>query len=527
MSLRRAAAWVTIAAVVAVPVLVPCAYDFARFGGAMPWRSASRWAGLAGNTLALIVGVWFVALPIATTLAVILTRTDLRGRRILLGAFAAALFVPLPVIATTWQDAFRSTGPWAAGLVPAVFVHAIAGLPWAVWIIALGLGHVEPEVEDDALTNSPPSTVLRRVTLARARAAIGVAALWLSLGCATEITVTDVMQVRTFAEEVYTQTVLPDPGAPADEMPARAVAVALLPALPTALIVAAFVAAWRRRLPPLGSLPLARPLIYLRWWQGPAVLGVGIALAPLLAVPIGSLVMRLGGTTQGTWSASVAAGYMRLAVLAHGPTVGRTIIAGMSAGAIASAGAVLACWSARRDRGVGVGFVALTAALWALPGPVIGVALAQAIRWLVDLESRAGGGLLAHALYIGPSWVPAAWACLIRFFPCAVALVWPAVRAIPAGQFDVAALDGRGELRHVVWPAAQGAAWRAAWAVAILTIGEIGASKIVATAGGELFAHDVFARMHYGPGNQLAALCLLLLAVVLPPAALAAVFRRR
>ena len=53
---------------------------------------------------------------------------------------------------------------------------------------------------------------------------------------------------------------------------------------------------------------------------------------------------------------------------------------------------------------------------------------------------------------------------------------------------------------------------RAAVAVAILTFGEIGASKIVATPGGELFAHDVFARMHYGTGNQLAAMCLLLLA---------------
>ena len=73
------------------------------------------------------------------------------------------------------------------------------------------------------------------------------------------------------------------------------------------------------------------------------------------------------------------------------------------------------------------------------------------------------------------------------------------------------------EFREVVWPAARGAAGLAAVAVAVLALGELGASKLVATPDAPSFAHDVFAQMHYGAGNTLAAMCLLLLAACLGP----------
>ncbi len=517
MFARRTAVCLAIATLIAAPILVPCAYDITRSGCPVQYRDVSRWASLAGNTATLIAGVWAIALPLGTAVATVLARTDLFGRRLLLGGFAVALFTPLAIIATAWQELVGGGDPWRTGMVPAVMVHAIAGLPWVVWIVSLGVGHVETEVEEDALTNSPPLAVLLRVTLPRARASIGVAALWLALGCATEIVVTDVMQVRTFAEEVYTQTVLPEAGAPAEDMPVRAVAVAFPAALVTGVVVAAFVAAWQRRLPPLASVPRRLPLVRLNLWQLPVWLAVGGALAVTLVVPVATLVAQLGATTEGGWSGPAAKQYLRLAATVHGATIGRTIVVGVVAGTTASVLAVLACWSARRDRATGVGLLALTAMLWAMPGPVIGVALGQSIRWLLDVEAQFGGSAMGYALYYGPSALPAGWACLIRFFPFAVALIWPTVRAIPVGQFDMAALDGRGEFWHVVWPSAKSATVRAAVAVAILTFGEIAASKIVATAGGELFAHDVFAQMHYGPGNQLAALCLLLLALVLPP----------
>jgi iron(III) transport system permease protein len=97
---------------------------------------------------------------------------------------------------------------------------------------------------------------------------------------------------------------------------------------------------------------------------------------------------------------------------------------------------------------------------------------------------------------------------------------------VPAELTDAARVDGAaplGELRHAVWPLSAPAAGRAAAAVAVLALGELSASKLVATPGGGTFAHEVFTRMHYGVANQLAALGLLLLIMTALPAAVLSV----
>ncbi|MFO0807298.1 MAG: hypothetical protein U0746_01605 [Gemmataceae bacterium] len=526
MSFRRAFVVLTVGLGVVLPVAGPCTADLWNYGSFLNRPGSWRWSSLAANSLCLVAGTCVLALPVGTLLALLLERTDLIGRKWIQRGLIVALFVPLPVIATAWQEVVGGGG-WSIGLPAAICLHAIAGLPWVVWLVALGAASIEPEVEDDALTHASAWVVLQRVVLSRIWASVGVAGLWLAISCATEITITDVTQVRTFAEEVYTQTVLPDPGAPVETMPARAVAVAFPPVVLTTLFVGFVVVRWRSRLPALTSTPRQRPIVLLGRWQAPMFALALLTLIALLAVPIGVLVQRLGMSRHGAWSASDAAKYLFRAAIAHGPTIGRTVGAAVCVGGIATALAVISCSIVRRGWWAGVALVVITAALWSAPGPVIGVALKQAIDSLLDFEGRFGINVLSPILYSGPSPIPAAWACLIRFFPCAVALVWPAVRVIPVGQFDSAELDGAGEVRHVVWPHAVNAALRAGAAVAILTLGEIGASKIVATPAGEFFAHDVFARMHYGPGNQLAALCLLMLAVVIPPAVLLSISRAR
>jgi ABC-type Fe3+ transport system permease subunit len=78
----------------------------------------------------------------------------------------------------------------------------------------------------------------------------------------------------------------------------------------------------------------------------------------------------------------------------------------------------------------------------------------------------------------------------------------------------------------VVWPFARSATAVAAIAVAALALGELSASKLVATPDAPSFAHEVFAQMHYGAGNTLSAMCLLLLAACLMPTLLVGLRRR-
>ncbi len=538
-------------AVLGVPLLLPFAGLAAEPAGWSAWRDFPRQLALAGTTLALLAGVLIVDLPLGTALAVLLYRSDLPGRAVVRKLIVVALFVPLPLLASAWQAALGGGGwlpetlrawlgeaggewrPWRTGLGAATWVHAAAGLPWVVWLIGQGLCWVERAAEEDALLAAGPWVVLRRVTLPRAGAAILAAAVWVALLTANEITVTDMLQVRTYAEEVYTQFVLPDPGAglAVGVSVPRAVSAALPQVVLTLLLVGWAVAVGEDRVPPLGTAPEPMPLVHLGRWRWVGLFAVVLAGIVFVGVPVGSLVWKLGqGSAGEPWSAATAEHYLGVAVRAHSSLIVVSLAWAAAAGVTAAGLALLASWLARGAPWFRTALMLLVALAWAVPGPVAGAGLKAAVEHLVDVEETVTGyGPLRELLYDGPSRLPVFWADLLRFFPFAVALLWPAVRLVPVELTDAARVDGAppaGELRHTVWPLARPAAGRAAVAVAVLSLGELSASKLVATPGGSTFAHEVFTRMHYGVANQLAAMCLMLLVMTVTPLAALAVVRR-
>jgi ABC-type Fe3+ transport system permease subunit len=174
----------------------------------------------------------------------------------------------------------------------------------------------------------------------------------------------------------------------------------------------------------------------------------------------------------------------------------------------------LVSWLAVGSRWFHATVLCLLALVWALSGPLIGIGLKQTIALIMDWIPSYP---VAAALYYGPSALPALWAQSLRFFPCAVAVLWPVVRLLPPELHEAARVDGaspRQELWYLVLPLTIAVCLRASLAVAILSLGELGAGKLVATPGSQTFAHEVFTQMHYGVTNDLAALCLVLLAVV-------------
>jgi iron(III) transport system permease protein len=182
--------------------------------------------------------------------------------------------------------------------------------------------------------------------------------------------------------------------------------------------------------------------------------------------------------------------------------------------------ALLACWLATESRRFQWVCLALLAAVWALPGPVVGFGLKDTIEWMLDTmgSSSSGGDFAARMLWYGPSPVPILWIYIIRFFPFALAMLWPVVRLMPREYLESARLEGARpgqEFRHVIFPLSGAACLLASLAVTVLSLGEISASKLVETPGWDTLVHVIFDRMHYGVGNDLAALCLLLLIVVL------------
>jgi iron(III) transport system permease protein len=501
------------------------------------WLEGGRLLGLARNTLLLVAGTLALALPAGVVGAVLLYRTDLPGRDFFRFVALLTLFVPLPLFASGWQAALGSGGllpaafwsppaasdpdvsptgfvwkAWGRGLNAALWIHAAAALPWVVLLVGQGLRWVEPDLEEEALTFAGPWRVLTRVTLRRSLAAVAGAALWVTLQTATEITVTDMFQVRTFGEEVYTQFVAPDS--------AGAVARGVVASLPAVLVTAALVLIatrrWERTLPPLETSPTVPHVYRLGPARWPCAAALAVFVTVLAGVPVSSLVWKLGlGGNPQHWSLAVATDHLSHVLHVRGWLVAESLgLAGL-AGAVTAVLALLTCWLALGTRWFHATVMLLIAAAWAVPGPVVGLGLKEAILFLLPSER---GGFIERVLYLGPSPVPALWAYLLRFFPCAVVVLWPVVRLVPRELREAARVDGAGpvqELRHVVAPLTAPALLRAGLVVAVLALGELSAGKLVETPGSQTFAHEVFTQMHYGVTNDLAAFCLILLAAVL------------
>lgn len=535
MSWWRVSVALILAAMIAVPAAMPYLDLLTRAEGWQAWAESERLFSLADNTLGLVAGTLALALPAGIVAAVLLYRTDLPLRRGLRFLTLLTLFIPLPLFTSAWQAALGTGGwfpvavwstpppgdpdisatgiawkPWAHGLGTAIWVHAVAGFPWVIVLVGQGLCWVERELEEDGLTVASPWRVLLWITLPRCRAAILAAGLWVALMAATEITVTDMMQVRTFAEEVYNQLVSGDQVALA-----HAVAVSIPMVLFTWGLMIWASRRWERTLPPLDVLRGEPRLLRLGWARGPCLVLALVVAGVLLGIPLASLIWKtgLGGNPQ-VWSAEVAASHLANVFRVRGwMVIESCLLAGLS-GIVTAALALLVSWLALGSRWFQTSVLCVMAMVWALPGPLIGIGLKQTIARILDVIPAYP---LAAALYYGPSPLPALWAQSMRFFPCAVAVLWPVVRLFPPELHEAAWVDGarpRQELWYLIVPLTAAVCMRAGFAVAILSLGELGAGKLVATPGSQTFAHEVFTQMHYGVTNDLAALCLVLLAVV-------------
>ena len=223
----------------------------------------ARPARLAVETLALVVMTEALVLPPGILLALLLFRTDIWGRGLLLGILGIAAFVPLPLHATAWLGALGNAGrmqaiglrPVLVGRTGAAIIHALACLPWVVFLVGVGLRTIEPELEESAELDMPAGRVWSKVTLRRAVGAIAAAAVAVAVLTAGDMTVTDLLQVRTYAEEAYVQFTL-----------GRGPADAALVSVPPLIILGGSIVLVARSLAARGSCPPGLGLC-----SGPAV----------------------------------------------------------------------------------------------------------------------------------------------------------------------------------------------------------------------------------------------------------------
>lgn len=498
---------------------------------------------LAATTIRLVLLTEIIALPIGLPLAFLLFRTDVWGRRVLLGLLALAAFIPMPLHATSWIGGFGNAGrmqalggaPLLVGLSGAAFVHAMAALPWIVLLAGVGLRTVEPELEESAVLEWPAWQVVGRVTLRRAVGAFAGAGLAVAVLTAGDMTVTDLLQVRSYAEEAYLQFQL-------GQGPAAAAGVAIPPLLVLGTLVLLMARALLRA-DPARLASAARPghLWLLGRWRIPLGLLVAVTAGVAVLLPLVTLVWRAGRVggvaARGqppVWTLPGLLGTLRRAALdvggsfldrpletalksgrwsdlrSGGPWLGdpldSPLIQSLLWGALGATVALLLAWGLAwrsREPGPWRWIVAGSLALaLAAPGPVAGMALVLAYReWPRVYDSP----LILVLVFI------------LRTFPYALLVLWPAVRALPRAYLETAVLEGAGEwgtLRRVVFPTIRGAL-TAAWCVAfVLALGELPAANLVAPPGTGLIAIEIWSLLHTGVESHLAGVALLMLAAI-------------
>jgi iron(III) transport system permease protein len=319
-----------------------------------------------------------------------------------------------------------------------------------------------------------------------------------------EMTVTDVFQLRTYAEELYTGFALDDLEAgPLGVMPGLII---------VGWLTAAALVVCLRVLPQRGLTRMQPPRLYrLGCWQYPAVIFVTLTLVVLVGVPLLSLVYQAGVAVTGpedarqpTWSALHACYMVVVSVKANARELFWTVTIAALVAVAAIAVAVPLGWSARRGGLWLVPLLAVTAFCLALPAPLIGMGLIEAL-------SQPGSTVLT---FLRDRTVFAPWAAqLIRSLPLTLLIVWQALRTVPRETIELATIDGAGpgtRLTRVVLPQRSAALWAAALVAFAIAAGDAAAtaSDMVIPPGIDLLSRRIAGLLHASVTDLVAGICL-------------------
>jgi iron(III) transport system permease protein len=496
---------------------------------ALVLSASTRLRGLLENTALLAEGTIVLALPIGVLLGTVIAKIDLPGRRVLTWLIVGWLFVPLYVQAAALNAMLGSGGllpqtfagsgyawSWFTGWPAAIVMHAVGAVPWAALFTAASLRAVERRFEEESLLDASPPRVILRVSLRRALGGVLAAAVWIAVICSTEIAVTDLFQLRTFAEEIYTQATLGSLSGSSTELlhSDLAIGIALiallvglaltliLPWLPVAATAPAD-ANWKWR--PVRGRVLGATIVWL--------VAAAILLLPMIGLvwKTGIAVQQIGEGYSRSWSIEKAA-----AMVVRSPWDQRrewawSAAIGVSAALAAAVIGILLAWLARVRRGAVPPLTAKIVIGLAIPAPLWGV-------WVIKLLSHSHDSVFAPLTVLYDRTLAAPILVqTIRALPLVSLWLWSQFSSIPRDLVEAARSEGAGafsQLMRVALPLRLPAVATAALAGLLIAFGEVSATLLVVPPGVTTISVRVFQLIHYGIDDRVAAVCLSIFGVL-------------
>ncbi len=481
-----------------------------------------RELGLLGNTLGLVLAVTLLSLPWGTWLAWSLTRRATPGSRLWLIGISSLLFIPLFLQAAGWDAGLGRQGwlslqhgnvhaPLLEGWRAAVWIHAVAALPWVVLIMGLSLSFVEPELEEAALLDGSILQVAWSISVRRAFSGLVFAALWVGVLVAGEMTVTDLYQVPTYAAELYRNV-------PAlNEFPERGELTPLTVVMIVSFLTGMTLVGLTRFLP-RDFFPTLRSgkvvgSFGMNGWlrQGWVLASVVVTLGCIVGIPVGNLAVNGGIEVDAT-----EAGFVRnwsvgrlISTVASSPwrfgheLLWSLTIASLSAALTVLIAAPLAWWARQSTWAWGL-LIGSIAICLAVPGPLVGLT----IIWLLNRDSVP----LLVWLYDRSILAPLL-AMSVRAWPMVGLLSWYAWRSLPAAPLEAGVVEGANRWVRFIqlgWPQRRTAVWVAGLSALAIGYGDLSATILVTPPGLFTVSSRVFGLLHAGVDDLTAGLCLTL-----------------
>ena len=528
VSLKKQSFWVTI---VGISLLVITVLNL----------SYPRATTLLGNTLILAFGTAAGSLLLGSFLAFLLFRTDLPGSYAWILLMIFPIFIPLPIFAGLWKSTLGVQGllatftgtVFSAGMIPAVATHTIASLPWVILIVGLGFRTVEAELEETALLETSPLHVIWIVTVRRTWGSIISAGLLVATLTTTEISLTDLFQVRTYAEEVYTfyasQGALPP--LPLWNIPGHL----LLALAMISVLTGTF------NMPPDRWTRMWRCRLFsLHRWKWPAVVFLTLTALGILGTLLCILIFRVGlsserkpistppvtSTLQPStdeisesynskfpqhpstvpyirkWSIHTAADSIWRCFVSRQATWWLSLACGFTASLLTVGLLLPIIWFGRYQKWVSVILSILMGGLLATPGPMMALALIHFFNQ---------GGVLG---YIYNSTGILILGLAFRIAPAICLCLWIPLQMIPTNIIEAGKTDVTNRLqmiRYIYLPLSLIPASLALLGGTALSMGELSVTVLLHPPGLTPLSVDIFSALHSGLYNQVAATTLLMI----------------
>jgi ABC-type Fe3+ transport system permease subunit len=237
---------------------------------------------------------------------------------------------------------------------------------------------------------------------------------------------------------------------------------------------------------------------------------VGATVLVLVGVPLANLIYQggiataePGAGTQPSWSLGHCLIMIAESLIEHAQDFRWTIVTGAISASVATVLAVTVAWPARYGGARMLSLLVVAAFCLALPGPLVGMGLAEAFTQPS-----------AFILYLrDKTLLLPCTAQVIRSLPLATLVVWQALRTVPSETIEMATVDGAGPWTRLLLVALpqRRAALAATWLVALaIAMGDVAATacQTVIPPGVDLLSRRIAGLLHASVYDEIAGICL-------------------